>query len=129
MTIPSGYTGNLRLRFLAYPTEGFLREITGLSHGNNVKTVALFAQSLFWFVLLRSLEKLQGCMPLCCEQSHKSTVLISHSPCLPPVESCIEETGIWLSKSSQTLTTSNTKPHNSINTSLSTKCSEIQKNC
>lgn len=55
------FTDDLRLRFLVYPAQGFFHDITGLSHWNDVKTVALFAQSLFWFVLAPSLETLQGC--------------------------------------------------------------------
>jgi len=83
-------------------SEDFLSQIIGVFPWKCIKVVAVFAQSLFWFVLAYPLWEM-----LTCVLPRSSVLKWITAMCFPWVESCTvqEESGIWLSKSSQTLTT------------------------
>ena len=101
-TLWSGYRSGTKLKLLACSVEDFLSQIIGVFPWKCIKVVAVFAQSLFWFVLAYPLWEM-----LTCVLPRSSVLKWITAMCFPWVESCTvqEESGIWLSKSSQTLTT------------------------
>lgn len=76
-----GFTGDLRLRFLVYPAQGFFHDITGLSHWNDVKTVALCAKLVL--VCVSTISKNASGLLLCCHlTSDKESLNESAALCL-----------------------------------------------